>query len=57
MVAASATVTRDLTVPGRLYGGLPAKDIGDTSDWQFARRSTSRNVPRDVADELARARR
>ena len=57
MVATGAVVTRDLTEPGRLYGGVPAKVIGDISDGEHTTRSTLRHVPRETARRRLRERR
>lgn len=46
LVAAGAVVTGHLTVPGRLYGGVPAKEIADISDAAIVGRKRTRNTPR-----------
>ncbi|MEJ2887927.1 acyltransferase [Actinomycetospora aeridis] len=57
VIAGGAVVVRDLDEPGRLYGGVPAKVIGDVSEGEHITRETMRHVPRETARSLLRERR
>lgn len=57
MVAGGAVVASDLDSPGKLYGGVPAKVIGDVSDGEHATRTALRHIPRETARRLQRQRR
>jgi acetyltransferase-like isoleucine patch superfamily enzyme len=57
VAAAGAVIVRDLPEPGRLYGGVPAKVIGDLSGSDVLSRETSRRTPRDTIRALKREQR
>ena len=53
VVAAGATTAKPLTEPGMLYGGVPARVVGDLSEArQFAERTEMRLVARDEAQAM-----
>lgn len=57
IVAGGAVVSRDLDEPGRLYGGVPAKVIGDVSEGEVVHRESSRLRSRETVRGLQRDRR
>jgi acetyltransferase-like isoleucine patch superfamily enzyme len=57
MVAGGAVVASDLDVPGKLYGGVPAKVLSDISEGEHIGRAAMRHTPRDTARRLQRERR
>jgi acetyltransferase-like isoleucine patch superfamily enzyme len=57
IIAGGAVIPFDLEEPGRLYGGVPAKVIGDVSDGEHITRRSLRHVPREHAQDLLRQRR
>lgn len=57
VVAGGAVVSGHLAIPERLYGGVPAVEIGDISGAAALDREQVRDAPREELDRLRRARR